>query len=122
MNGDPEESLDSFHPERVLFRPGAVGPPPRFAAAYGGGECRISTLREAVPKYASAQPLDFLASTKNASSSNRNLAGRGIRSGVCGWALDRIFGPSGKRVPARRERTVSVYCELALWGPFDFVP
>jgi len=33
----------------------------------------ISTLREAVPMYASAQPLDFLARTKNASYPNRKL-------------------------------------------------
>jgi hypothetical protein len=28
------------------------------------------------------------------------------------------IGSSGKRVPARRERTSSVRCELALWGAF----
>jgi hypothetical protein len=82
--------LASFHTKMVLFRPGAwePGPPARFAAAFGGGTCRISTLREAVPlpakagerneqilppkggkrndqiMYASAQPLDFLARTK----------------------------------------------------------
>jgi len=44
-----------------------------LAAAFGGGTNMISTLREAVPKYASAQPLDFLASTKNASFSNWKL-------------------------------------------------
>jgi hypothetical protein len=48
----------SFHPERVLFRPGGVN----LRACLCG-----------VPKYASAQPLDFLASTKNASFSNRKL-------------------------------------------------
>jgi hypothetical protein len=32
-----------------------------------------------------------------------------------------IFGSSGKRVPARRERTSSVCCELALWGDFEFL-
>jgi hypothetical protein len=30
-------------------------------------------------------------------------------------------GSSGKRVPARRERTISVCCELTLWGLFDFL-
>ena len=30
-------ALGSFHPERVLFRPGAVGPPAELATAYGGG-------------------------------------------------------------------------------------
>ena len=33
----------------------------------------------------------------------------------------RNIGSSGKRVPARRERTVSVCCELALWELFDFL-
>jgi|GEM_PF-1111384 hypothetical protein len=87
MMPSADARLVSFHPERVLFRPGAVGPPVELATASGGGAGRISTLREAVPKYASAQPLYFLASTKNASFSNRNLAGRGIRSGVSGWTL-----------------------------------
>ena len=32
-----------------------------------------------------------------------------------------FFGSSGKRVPAQRERTVSVCCELALWRLFDFL-
>jgi hypothetical protein len=62
-----------------------------LATAFGGGKSLISTLREAVPKYASAQPLDFLASTKNASFSNRNLAGRGICSEVSGWTLDEVY-------------------------------
>jgi len=48
-----------------------VGPPAELATAFGGGAGRISTLREAVPMYASAQPLDFLAMTENASFSNR---------------------------------------------------
>ena len=30
-------------------------------------------------------------------------------------------GSSGKRVPARLERTLLVCCELALWGPFGFL-
>ncbi len=44
----------------------AVGPPARIATACGGGTTKISTLRRAVPKYASAQPLDFLARAENA--------------------------------------------------------
>ena len=32
-----------------------------------------------------------------------------------------LLGSSGKRVPAQRERTVSVCCELALWRLFDFL-
>jgi hypothetical protein len=32
------------------------------------------------------------------------------------------FGSSGKQVPARRERTVSVCGELALWGFLTFLP
>src|SRR5208283_6078258 len=67
----------------------------------------ISTLREAVHRYASAQPHDFLAPfgaalgnpemagretvrarTKNASFPNGNLAGRGICPGVSGWTLN----------------------------------
>ena len=63
-------------PERVLFRPGAVGPPAYLATAFGGGSrtlSRISTLREAVQVYASAQALDFLARTKNASFPDRKL-------------------------------------------------
>ncbi len=46
----------SFRPERVLFRPGSVN----LCACLCG-----------VPMYASAQPLDFLARTKNASFPNR---------------------------------------------------
>ncbi|MGO9020982.1 MAG: hypothetical protein ACLQVJ_21780, partial [Syntrophobacteraceae bacterium] len=53
--------LTRFRSERALFRPGAVGPPARIATACGGGRPKISTLREAVHRYASAQPLDFLA-------------------------------------------------------------
>src|SRR5208283_4361098 len=89
--------LISFGPERVLFRPWAVGPPADLATAFGGGPGRVSTLREAVHRYASAQPLDFLAPfgaalgnpemegrqtvrarTKNASFPNRNLAERRV--------------------------------------------
>jgi hypothetical protein len=40
----------SFRPERVLFRPGrAVGPPTGFAATFGGGMGRISTLSLTCP-------------------------------------------------------------------------
>jgi hypothetical protein len=52
------QDLFSFRPERVLFRPGGVN----LRASLCG-----------VRKYASAQPLDFLASTKNASFSNWKL-------------------------------------------------
>jgi len=52
----------SFRPERVLFRPG-----------------------EAVPMYASAQPLDFLARTKNPSFPNRKLPVS--HPEVSGWTL-----------------------------------
>jgi len=52
-----------------------VGPPADIAAAFGGGktQSQISTLRETVQMYASAQPLDFLARTKNASFPNLKL-------------------------------------------------
>jgi hypothetical protein len=30
-----------FHPQRVLLRPGAVGPPADLATAFGGGTGRI---------------------------------------------------------------------------------
>ncbi len=59
--------LASVRPESALFRPGAVGPPARIATACGGGRPKISTLSltcprpEAVHRYASAQPIDFLA-------------------------------------------------------------
>ncbi len=51
-----KEDLARFRPERVLFRPGGVN----LCACLCG-----------VPMYASAQPLDFLARTKNASFPNR---------------------------------------------------
>jgi len=44
-----------------------------LATAFGGGRSRISTLREAVPMYASAQAHDFLAGGGNASFPNRKL-------------------------------------------------
>ncbi len=50
--------LVGFRPERVLFLPGCVN----LRACLCG-----------VPMYASAQPLDFLARTKNTSFSNRKL-------------------------------------------------
>ena len=69
-----------------------MGPPADLATAFGGGTGRVSTLREAVHRYASAQPIDFLAPfgvalgnpemegrqtvrarTKNASFPNRKL-------------------------------------------------
>jgi hypothetical protein len=49
----------SFRPETVLFRRGGVNP---RACLYG------------VPMYASAQPLDFLATAKNPSFPTRKLA------------------------------------------------
>ncbi len=48
----------SFHPERVLFRPGGVN---------------LRSCLCGVPTYASAQILDFLARTKNPSFPNRKL-------------------------------------------------
>jgi hypothetical protein len=64
----------------VLFRP-------RIVVRGRLWRCQsISTLREAVPKYASAQALDFLARTKNPSFSNRNLAGRGVL--IRGFRMD----------------------------------
>ncbi len=53
-----ERLPDSFRPERVLFRPGGVN--------LRGFLCGVR-------EYASAQPLDFLASTKNASFPIRKL-------------------------------------------------
>ena len=50
--------LNSFHPERVLFRPGGVN---------------LRAFLCGVPKYASAQALAFLDRTKNASFPNRKL-------------------------------------------------
>ncbi|SPF36256.1 hypothetical protein SBDP1_1470001 [Syntrophobacter sp. SbD1] len=50
--------LTSFHPERVLFRPGIVN---------------LRVCLCGVPRYASAQTLDFLAMTKNASFPNWKL-------------------------------------------------
>jgi len=47
--------LFSFHPETVLFRPGGVN---------------LQACLCGVPMYASAQPLDFLARTKNPSFPN----------------------------------------------------
>ncbi len=82
----------SFRPERALFRPWAVGPPAGIATACGGGRTRISTLREAVPMYASAQPLDFLARAKNASSPNRKLL------------VSNPGFPDGHELPQERER------------------
>ena len=63
--------LASFRPERVLFRPGGVN-------------LRVSLC--GVPTYASAQTLDFLARTKNASFPHRNLAGRGVL--IRGFRMD----------------------------------
>ena len=48
--------LVSFHPERVLFRPGCVN---------------LQDSLCGVPMYASAQSLDFLARTKNPSFPNQ---------------------------------------------------
>ena len=50
--------LASFRPERALFRPGGVN---------------LRVFLCGVHRYASAQPLDFLASTKNASFPTRKL-------------------------------------------------
>ena len=44
----------------------------------------------------------------------------GLQIGVL-EAITPESGSSGKRVPARRERTSSVCCELALWGLFEFL-
>ncbi|MGA3116228.1 MAG: hypothetical protein ABSF90_17545 [Syntrophobacteraceae bacterium] len=46
-----------------------------MATAFVGGTGRISTLREAVHRYASAQPLDFLAPF-GAALGNPEMAGR----------------------------------------------
>ena len=79
--------ITSFHPERVLFRPGGVNLraylcgvplPPK------GGKRNDQIM------YASAQALDFLARAKNPSFPNRNLAGRGICPGVSGWTLTSV--------------------------------
>ncbi|MFZ0929898.1 MAG: hypothetical protein WAN11_14935 [Syntrophobacteraceae bacterium] len=84
--------VTSFRPERVLFRPGAVGPPARIATACGGSRTRISTLSltcprpEAVPVYASAQPIDFL-SPFGAALGNPEMAGHQTVRAPFGAAL-----------------------------------
>ena len=62
--------LASFRPETALFRRGGVN---------------LRTCLCGVPGYASAQVLDFLATTKNPSFSIRKPSR--CSSGVSGWAL-----------------------------------
>ena len=59
--------------------------------------------------YASAQPIDFLARTKNTSFPNRNLAGRGIL--IRGFRMDTIYSNRGMRAEALK---VYEECKKAL--------
>jgi len=62
----------------------------RWPQRLRGARSSISTLREAVLMYASAQALAFLAITENPSLPNRNLAGRGICLDVSGWTQTKV--------------------------------
>ena len=62
-------AIVSFHPESALFHPG------RWPQRLRRARSPISTLREAVPMYASAQTLDFLAPF-GAAPGNPEMTGR----------------------------------------------